>query len=512
MYSICNCVPSPEDGHGNTSVTSASYESSPRSGPSRTASLRVRNITGPRVTFSDTQTGGAGVYRQCSLPSASSDLSLPEAQLDWPDHMDIDGEKVELRRKIPTASCESVDGHSPLLDSTSFDNRSQVSSTGNHQQQQQQFTPAPLPQKPQEPNIDFELDVKVLINSGKCVLHTKDPVKEEELKMNRMRKDRSCSAGLLEFPPSTGSPDATRRNKDKSGTASSAGRYRSAQQAHPNQLIDLTIFHIPGMDVKLHYESKIVQEDEVVPDQRTNNTGGRVGEPDEQQHLIDDETELLTAGTMADIHHHHQHHHAGDTSETETGTSDDMNAATHTPDSSRSSNLGISNPNYMSSPTTSVPSDLDAAVHLEERRDVLADSPRPTGMGAPWKLNRGFSYDKPTATTTTTTSDRTGSSYMQARKPGVKKASLFAWMTLQSIPEETIISPHILEFLEQTLEPIPSKTNFSSTGTVFDLINNYCWSSVDVCVDVLQANPPYLMLILTCLAMARTSTHRSLSM
>lgn len=39
------------------------------------------------------------------------------------------------------------------------------------------------PQKTQEPNIDFELDVKVLINSGKCVLHTKDPGKEDEIKM-----------------------------------------------------------------------------------------------------------------------------------------------------------------------------------------------------------------------------------------------------------------------------------------------------------------------------------------
>lgn len=38
-------------------------------------------------------------------------------------------------------------------------------------------------QKPQEPNIDLELDVKVLINSGKCVLHTKDPMKEDEIKM-----------------------------------------------------------------------------------------------------------------------------------------------------------------------------------------------------------------------------------------------------------------------------------------------------------------------------------------
>lgn len=38
-------------------------------------------------------------------------------------------------------------------------------------------------QKPQEPNIDLELDVKVFINSGKCVLHTKDPVRDEEIKL-----------------------------------------------------------------------------------------------------------------------------------------------------------------------------------------------------------------------------------------------------------------------------------------------------------------------------------------
>ncbi|VVD01946.1 unnamed protein product, partial [Leptidea sinapis] len=50
---------------------------------------------------------------------------------------------------------------------------------------------------------------------------------------------------------------------------------------------------------------------------------------------------------------------------------------------------------------------------------------------------------------------------LAGRKFGNKKAALFAWILLQSIPEETIISPHILEFLEQTLEPIPSKASFS---------------------------------------------------
>lgn len=45
---------------------------------------------------------------------------------------------------------------------------------------------------------------------------------------------------------------------------------------------------------------------------------------------------------------------------------------------------------------------------------------------------------------------------MSAKRPGAKKATLSAWMTLQSIPEETIITPNILEFLEQALEPIPT--------------------------------------------------------
>lgn len=74
---------------------------------------------------------------------------------------------------------------------------------------------------------------------------------------NRMRKDRSCSAGLLEFPSSS-SPDATRRNKEKLTSQSSSSKLRS--MPHGN-LIDLTIFHIPGMEVKLQYQSKVWQCD-----------------------------------------------------------------------------------------------------------------------------------------------------------------------------------------------------------------------------------------------------------
>lgn len=67
--------------------------------------MRVRNAEmGPRVTFSDSQ----GMSRQASLPSASSEISLPEAQIDWSEYLDIDGEKIMLRKKLP-ASCESVE-------------------------------------------------------------------------------------------------------------------------------------------------------------------------------------------------------------------------------------------------------------------------------------------------------------------------------------------------------------------------------------------------------------------
>lgn len=51
----------------------------------------------------------SNVCRQKSLPSASSEISLPETQLDWVDQLDIDGEKVILRKKLP-ASYESVEG------------------------------------------------------------------------------------------------------------------------------------------------------------------------------------------------------------------------------------------------------------------------------------------------------------------------------------------------------------------------------------------------------------------
>ncbi|XP_055837347.1 bridge-like lipid transfer protein family member 1 isoform X6 [Episyrphus balteatus] len=247
----------------------SSLQSTPASGCSRSASLRACGAN--RVTFSE-------AMRQTSLPNADTDNEMPDSDVDWkgfdhqsPSEIDIDGTSVEMRKK-----------HGSYL------------------------------QKQQEPNIDFELDIKVLVNSGKCVLHTKESTEERFIvsgptTVKTHKRERSIGNDW-------GSPTPSRRQRDKSKM-----RYNPNNQV----LSDLTIFHIPGLDVKLHYQSKTIAED----------------------------------------------------------------------------------------PATRLAS---------------------------------------------------GDSHSMFRRTGSKRAALFAWMTLQSIPEETIISPHILEFLEQTLEPIPFKADSSS--------------------------------------------------
>lgn len=139
----------------------SSLQSTPASGPSRSASLKVCVPYTQRVTFSEAmrfnslQTNNSAKSdvldllgnRQTSLPNTDSDAGIIDNDMDWmsydnsvPLEIDIDGAQVELRRK-----------------------------TGPN-----------VPQKQQEPNIDFELDIKVLVNSGKCVLHTKE-INDEKL-------------------------------------------------------------------------------------------------------------------------------------------------------------------------------------------------------------------------------------------------------------------------------------------------------------------------------------------
>jgi len=257
----------------------SSLQSTPASCHSRSASLKHtgggNNALG-RVTFTE-------AMRQTSLPNADTDTETADNELDWrgditPSEIDVDGTSVEMRRKH---------GHG---------------------------------QKQPEPNIDFELDIKVLVNSGKCVLHTKDT--GEERAQGYAGGSGAAAGGVPASSVKSHKRERSIGNDWGSPTPSRRQRDKSKLRYNANALLaDLTIFHIPGLDVKLHYQSKTLAE------------------------------------------------------------------------------------------------------------------------------------------------QLTGDQVPQGRRLGSKRATLCAWMTLQSIPEETIISPHILEFLEQTLEPIPARQSSSVPPT-----------------------------------------------
>lgn len=126
--------------------------------------------------------------------------------------------------------------------------------------------------------MDLELDVKVFINSGKCVLHTKP--KEEDLEARygyisflrktvpylvlffiyraaRKRSERSGSGFdtslLAHHNTSTSSPLSTRkliRGGGGGGANASQTRIKSPFGNTPGAT-DVTVFHIPGLDVKV---------------------------------------------------------------------------------------------------------------------------------------------------------------------------------------------------------------------------------------------------------------------
>uniref|UniRef100_T1KK05 Bridge-like lipid transfer protein family member 1 C-terminal domain-containing protein n=1 Tax=Tetranychus urticae TaxID=32264 RepID=T1KK05_TETUR len=225
--------------------------------------------------------------------------------------------------RVNKNNCDNSDDHSSLLKRLNKNTQP----TGN---KETSFVPdvrsipniqvKPTSYQIQEPYIDFELDIKVFFNSGKCVFHTRESVKDDEYsRKNGLPKERSftgnpdgLSSPLGHIPRQSALRSSLTNNKHgnsgaglKANLSSNRLRYPTTAGTSTSQM-DYSIFLIPGLDIKVHYNSKTV-----------------FGSTPGQQQL------------------------------------------------------------------------------------------------------------------------------------GSKKASCYAWMTLHSIPEETIISPHILDFMEQALEPIP---------------------------------------------------------
>uniref|UniRef100_A0A3Q3G3A6 Bridge-like lipid transfer protein family member 1 n=1 Tax=Labrus bergylta TaxID=56723 RepID=A0A3Q3G3A6_9LABR len=201
-----------------------------------------------------------------------------------------------------------------------------------------------------ERNIDFELDIRVEIDSGKCVLHptTQQPEHED---ISNKRYDRSLRSLDQESPPKKKKLQPTYT----STTHLLAGKKcPSSLQTKPNDM-ETTVFYIPGVDVKLHYNSKTLK--------------------------------------------------------------------TESPNASRGSSL----------PRT---------LSKESKLYGMKDSGPPSAVQT--KTNSLLPPPPPPIP-----------SAKGKSSGGVKTAKLYAWVALQTLPEEMVISPCLLDFLEKALETIP---------------------------------------------------------
>ncbi|XP_062586140.1 bridge-like lipid transfer protein family member 1 isoform X2 [Saccostrea cucullata] len=237
-----------------------------------------------------------------------------------------------------------------------------------------------------EPNIDFELDVKVFIDNGKCVLHPKE-VKEEDSTKKQQKREKTPDPML--------SP--TSKKKMTSTPMSAPGKKPQATQ-HGQQIED-TVFFLPSIDLKVHYNSKT--------------------------HSCD--SDLKSKSSV-------------DSFESEEVGKRKSPSPEPSPLDQDSRQKSWPPPHY---PTVTVTIDEEQEEVMLRRRS----SPPPPTVKSPSRPQPHFTLES--------FESRESTSSMSSKKSGVKKANLYAWLSLQSLPEEMVISPCILDFLEQALEPIP---------------------------------------------------------
>ncbi|XP_014897189.1 bridge-like lipid transfer protein family member 1 [Poecilia latipinna] len=208
---------------------------------------------------------------------------------------------------------------------------------------------SPAPEK----NIDFELDVRVEIDSGKCVLHpTTQQSEHEDVAMRR-----SCDRILRSLDQDSPPKKKKLQPAYSSSTHLLAGKKGPATLQTKSNDLETTVFYIPGVDVKLHYNSKTLKTD--------------------------------------------------------------------SPNASRGSSLPrtLSKESKLYGMKDSSPNPPNA-VHCKTN-SLLAPPPPPVAAAK----GKGIG--------------------------GVKTAKLYAWVALQTLPEEMVISPCLLDFLEKALETIP---------------------------------------------------------
>ncbi|XP_028294367.1 bridge-like lipid transfer protein family member 1 isoform X3 [Gouania willdenowi] len=205
-----------------------------------------------------------------------------------------------------------------------------------------------------ERNIDFELDIRVEIDSGKCVLHPTTQQPEHEDVSLRRSCERSLRSLDQESPPKK---KKLQTNYTSSSHLLAGKKCPSTLQTKSNDM-ETTVFYIPGVDVKLHYNSKTLKTE---------------------------------------------------------------------------------------SPNTSRGSSLPRTLSKESKLFGMKDNDPPNPPNAAQSKTNSLLPPLPPPIPSA-----------KGKSPGgVKTAKLYAWVALQTLPEEMVISPCLLDFLEKALETIP---------------------------------------------------------
>ncbi|CAG0914383.1 unnamed protein product [Notodromas monacha] len=250
-----------------------------------------------------------------------------------------------------------------------------------------------------EPLLDFELDVTVLISSGSCVLHSKehvfasDDAKHRHGKFIASRRDTAGADAKLGIA----SPSGRRKPRDNSSsglgsrlrpgnigglslsTLTPVNVGNASAAASGTAARNTTTILVPGLDVKVHYESKTEWEEGT----RKEEDGAGIGPANKSAFMMKGPKARQDSKQTSSL--------------SSTSTSNDRLKVSHSLDSHGSSHS------------------------LSRAKNRSAIVP--------------------------------GAQYSQSS--GGKKGRIFAALNIHSVPEEIVLSPHILDFLEQALEPIP---------------------------------------------------------
>jgi len=191
----------------------------------------------------------------------------------------VDGKLIEVAefRSHPNLSDHELDSKSDALDKASKENKLGV------ERKRDYLTPVVTKvtfsdstfdirsergsvssqKQPTLPNmLDFQLDVVVDIDSGKCVLHSdKDHEGDSQLRENHSKGDLR-KASEIGFAATTGQH---RRDRSSTSEASQKGFARRSKpslfsQPQNTHTSEDTILLLPGVNVRVHYQSKTTSE------------------------------------------------------------------------------------------------------------------------------------------------------------------------------------------------------------------------------------------------------------